>query len=246
VKPGALQPVQLVLSCEHASNRLPARYAHLGLRPRVLASHIAWDPGAASVARFCARRLGCPYHEGRYSRLLIDLNRSLHHPKLIPARSFGVTVPGNSSLTRTEREDRIAQFYRPYRETLLDDIRTIIGSHGLCLHVSLHSFTPRLGRIVRRADIGLLYDPARDLEREIALALAAELRHDGLHTRRNYPYRGTSDGVTAFCRKLFPPSRYLGIELELNQQLLPPATRRRPPSDAVATAVQQLFGMAGR
>ena len=40
-----------VLTCDHASNRFPRRLGSLGLGPAEIASHIAWDPGAAWVAR---------------------------------------------------------------------------------------------------------------------------------------------------------------------------------------------------
>ena len=38
--------------------------------------------------------------------------------------------------------------------------------------------------------------------------------------RRNYPYRGTSDGQVVELRRRFRDGRYLGIELELNQARL--------------------------
>ena len=38
--------------------------------------------------------------------------------------------------------------------------------------------------------------------------------------RRNYPYIGKSDGVTQVMRRRYPPERYVGIELEVNQQFV--------------------------
>ena len=75
--------------------------------------------------------------------------------------------------------------------------------------------------VVRTADIGLLYDPARWREkafcsvwRDSLLNLAPAMR-----IRRNYPYQGRSDGLATSLRRKFP-RRYLGIELEVNQALL--------------------------
>jgi predicted N-formylglutamate amidohydrolase len=212
----------LIITCEHATNRLPARYRNLGLRPEAMASHIAWDRGARQVARYCARQFGCPYHEGKYSRLLIDLNRSPHHPKLIPPIAFGQCVPGNAGLSREEKRDRFDRYYRPYREAVIRDIERILAVKGTCMHISAHSFTPRLGKNPRRADIGILYDPARKLELEFAERLVTALREYGFDVRRNYPYRGTADGLTKFCRRLFAGRPYLGIELEINQRVLYP------------------------
>ncbi len=53
---------QLLVTCEHASNRVPAGYGGLGLGKQALARHIAWDLGAASVARAIAAGIGCPLH----------------------------------------------------------------------------------------------------------------------------------------------------------------------------------------
>ena len=35
---------------------------------------------------------------------------------------------------------------------------------------------------------------------------------------RNRPYRGTADGLTTALRSRYLPSRYFGIELEVNQR----------------------------
>jgi predicted N-formylglutamate amidohydrolase len=88
------------------------------------------------------------------------------------------------------------------------------------VHVSSHSFTPKLDGELRRADIGLLYDPSRPGEAALCAAWRAALRAaaPGLVVRRNYPYRGTSDALVTDLRRRFSPSRYLGIEIEVNQK----------------------------
>lgn len=227
---GRASPVLLgcapVVTCEHASNRLPVRYRALGLNREALASHIAWDPGARQVARHIAHRFDCPYHEGRHSRLLIDLNRSPHHPKLVPRVAFGVPVPGNRMLSSEERQERLERYYRPYREAVMRDIERISSQGRLCCHLSVHSFTTCLNGCERRAEIGILYDPARAAEAELASRLTFALRSRGLHVRRNYPYRGTSDGLTTFFRRSFSERAYVGLELEINQRLLLPRVDR--------------------
>ena len=88
------------------------------------------------------------------------------------------------------------------------------------IHVASHSFTPELNGHVRTADIGLLYDPARPGEVAFSSAWLAALAHrdPGLRLRRNYPYLGTSDGLTMALRRRHPPDRYIGVELEVNQR----------------------------
>jgi predicted N-formylglutamate amidohydrolase len=87
------------------------------------------------------------------------------------------------------------------------------------VHVAVHSFAPVLAGEVRRADIGLLYDPRRPLEAGVARTWkAALLASDPRRVvRSNYPYRGTSDGLTKAMRRNLG-ARYAGLELEINQR----------------------------
>jgi hypothetical protein len=38
--------------------------------------------------------------------------------------------------------------------------------------------------------------------------------------RLNYPYAGAADGLTTWLRRRHPQSRYLGVELEINQAIV--------------------------
>lgn len=210
----AEQPA-LVVSCEHAARRVPARYrASFAAHGPLLASHRGYDAGSLELARRLAARLNVPLYAGRWTRLLVDLNRSPGHPALFSELT--------RTLPRAERERIVGAYYRPYRAALAAALEAVIRRRRRVLHVSVHSFTPVLDGVTRRADIGLLYDPGRPAERLLAAAWcrALQARH-GLHVRRNYPYRGTADGVTTWLRRHFPDPAYAGIELELNQRLLP-------------------------
>jgi predicted N-formylglutamate amidohydrolase len=118
------------------------------------------------------------------------------------------------------RERLIEQYYRPYRHQVERHVSGYVTRGLRIIHVSSHSFTPRLAGVLRKADVGLLYDPARPLEARLCRhwQLLLRQRMPSLSVRRNYPYRGTSDGLTSFLRKRYPAERYLGIELELNQR----------------------------
>jgi predicted N-formylglutamate amidohydrolase len=236
----AIHPGQFVISAEHASNRIPAAYKNLGLTRRQLDAHIAWDPGAKLIARACAKALTCACHEGRFSRLFVDLNRSLHHPKLMARRSFSVTVPGNRSLSPEEKDRRVRRYYTPFREAVLADVRRVVERHGRCIHFSMHSFAPRAGDVVRKADIGLLYDPQSPLERLLADQLLDRLTRDGFHVRRNYPYRGVSDGHVTHLRGVFPKHAYAGLEIEVNQHILESNRTTRSIARQLAKVLQSL------
>ncbi len=128
-------------------------------------------------------------------------------------------MPGNAKLTPGERRARVRRYYEPYRAAVRHDIERA-ARNGTCLHLSFHTFTPRLAGVERRADVGVLYDPARRIERGVASRLIVAFRQAGFHTRSNYPYRGTGDGLTTYGRRTYPAASYLGIELEFNQRLL--------------------------
>jgi predicted N-formylglutamate amidohydrolase len=98
----------IVVTCEHASHALPSQFASLGVSEPVLACHVAWDPGAALIARALSARLAAPCELGEYSRLLVDLNRSADNPSVVPAVAFGVPVPDNQNLSAAEIGHRIA------------------------------------------------------------------------------------------------------------------------------------------
>src|SRR4029079_2082622 len=84
------------------------------------------------------------------------------------------------------------------------------------------SFTPVMNGEVRSADIGLLYDSRRKREGELCARWLAALRRadPGLRVRCNYPYLGKADGLATALRKRYPQSRYIGVELEINQALV--------------------------
>ena len=222
----------VVVSCEHASNRVPARYAGLfGSDAGVLEGHRGYDPGAFDVARFLARNLGAPIFSGGVSRLLVDLNRSLGHPAL-----FSEYV---RDLDPAEKAKILASRYYPYRRQVEEALRREIAESRRVLHLAIHSFAPEMDGKVRRADIGLLYDPGRAIERDVCARILDRLRRadPALALRRNYPYRGTSDGFTTHLRRVFGAGRYAGVEIELNQARLAGNQERRRIAAILAGAV---------
>jgi predicted N-formylglutamate amidohydrolase len=202
-----------LITCEHGGNRIPARYRSLftGFEDR-LRSHRGYDPGALARARDLASALSAPLHYSTTSRLLIELNRTIGHPKLYSDATRGAPAE--------VRKEILERHYLPYRNAAEADIASAIAHGGRVIHVSSHSFTPELDGEVRNADVGLLYDPARAAEAELCRRWQARIETlaPELKVRRNYPYTGKSDGFTAWLRRRFPADAYVGIELEINQK----------------------------
>jgi len=206
----AVRRFELLITCEHGGNRVPRRYRRVFARAgRALASHEGYDPGALQMARDFARRLRAPLYYSTTTRLLVELNASLWHP-----RSFSRY---SRRLSTRLKNDAVERYYLPYRAAVREHVARALRRGRRVVHVSCHTFTPRLRGEVRRADVGLLFDPAHGSEATYCSTWAAALKAAGLHVRRNYPYRGRDDGLTTDLRARFG-GRYCGIELEVNQR----------------------------
>jgi len=220
--PARKDSVALVVTCEHASNRVPTPYHTLFRRKgSVLASHRGWDPGAIDIAHAVARDAHTGVIAAPVSRLLVEVNRSPDHAQLFSEFTSGLDEAAQRRLVRL--------FYEPHRNAVRTAIRKALKTHERVIHLGVHTFVPVLKGVRRRADVGLLYDPSRLLETMACDLLREHLMHlaPGLRVRRNYPYRGWSDGLTTTLRTEFPPSRYLGIELEVNQRAAAGSPRQR-------------------
>jgi len=214
----------LLLSCEHATCRVPAAYRDLFVgKQAVLQSHRGWDPGTLILGRFLQRRLTAPLFVTEVSRLLIEANRSLHHPHLFSEFT--------QHLDHEQKQRLIQRFYQPYRDQIYAAILAHRNAKRHVLHVSLHSFTDTWQGRPRTADIGLLYHPGRKEERQLCQTWQRQLAEQlpELRIRRNYPYLGKADGLTTWLRRNFLGKEYLGIELEISQRLIssnPPQWRK--------------------
>jgi predicted N-formylglutamate amidohydrolase len=203
----------VLITCEHGGNRIPAYYRPLFRgQKRLLNSHRGYDAGALQMAKELAVALEAPLVASTVSRLLVDLNRSIGHPRfhLDVVRGAGSQV----------REEIIERYYRLYRTKAEHHVHHAVAHGRRVVHVSSHSFTPELNSKVRTADIGLLYDPSRPGEVALCARWQASLQAlaPQLNVRRNYPYAGKGDGLTRDLRRRYSPRAYVGIELEINQK----------------------------
>lgn len=235
--------LRVVITCEHGGNLIPRDLAWLFEgRRALLNSHRGWDPGALELAGRLAVRMRAPLRFALVSRLVVDLNRSTTSPELLAGPT--------ARLAPASRRSMMARYYFPYRREI-ERLVTARRSNERVLHLSVHTFTPVLRGERRAVDIGLLFDPERELERTVVDAIRSNLRKSlpRLRIRLNAPYRGTDDGLTTHLRTLNAANRYAGIELEVNQRLV----RARTPTggarwnqlqiviaEAVASAVESL------
>ena len=155
-----------LITCEHGGKRIPPRYRHLftGFEA-LLQTHRGYDAGALALARRSGQGVSRALFVSTTSRLLIDLNRSIGHPRLYSEATRGAPARVRSEI--------LENYYLPHRNRVEADIAAAIARGSRVIHVASHSFTAVLDGVVRNADIGLLYDPARSGEVELCARLAA-------------------------------------------------------------------------
>jgi predicted N-formylglutamate amidohydrolase len=213
--------IALVVSCEHAGNRVPASCRKLFRgKNKELESHRGWDPGALELARTIAKETGAPLVASTVSRLVVEPNRSIGHAQLFSEFTRG--------LSREEKTALLKSHYHPHRGAVEAVVRSALRTHARVVHVGVHTFTPVLNGKKRTTDVGLLFDPARKAEADFCEVWLHALHWEAplLRVKKNYPYKGSSDGLTTALRGKFAASRYLGVEIEVNQALaLGPARR---------------------
>jgi predicted N-formylglutamate amidohydrolase len=176
-----------LIVCDHASRELPAALAGLGLPQDALERHIAWDIGAADLARSLALRLDAPAVLAGFSRLVIDCNRRLDDATLIVTESDGQKIPGNIRLVAAERAERIRSCHAPYHDAVDRRLARFAEAGVVPALISIHSFTPVMGGTERPWHIGVLWD--RDA-RMAAPMLAALRAVPDLCVGDNLPYSG--------------------------------------------------------
>ena len=208
----------MVLTCEHATPRLPWPGRLDREERRVLDSHWGWDIGAWLLTRDLARRLHTSAVGGRWSRLFIDLNRRVDDPTLIRMRAGGMELSWNKGIDAAETERRVIEHHAPYHSEIdrLIIRRLVRGIRPLLFAV--HTFTPVFDGRRRGFDIGILYEHQRGL----AHFLGRSLQERGFTVRYNQPYSGMA-GMMYSVDRHGKHHRLACLEIEVNHDLF-----RRP------------------
>ncbi|MGZ3711314.1 MAG: N-formylglutamate amidohydrolase [Bdellovibrionota bacterium] len=204
--------IALLITCEHSTYFIPPEFKRLFRgEEKLLRSHRGWDEGARGIAEHLGLAFKAPLILGKHSRLLADLNRT--------ADNNGVFSEWTRNLSENEKTSILRHHHLPHWEKVRSAVQKLSERGRYVLHIGVHSFVPVLHGHERSTDIGLLYDPARKLEDKLCRSLQKTLRRDtDLAIHRNLPYRGTGNGLVMALRKEFAASKYVGVELEVNQR----------------------------
>ena len=203
----------VLLVCEHASNRFPSAFGDLGLDAEAKQSHAAWDPGALAVAKHMSEVLDAKLVASTVSRLVYDCNRPPEAAGAMPAKSEKFIIPGNADLTDEAKKQRVDQVYRPFLSLLYGTITDAVNEPVLA---TIHSFTPVYNDQPRAVEIGILHDSDTRLA-DAMLALAPQFT--GLNVQRNDPY-GPEDGVTHTLKLHGLENGLMNVMIEVRNDLI--------------------------
>lgn len=226
---------KFIFTCEHGGNLIPDEFSKLfKSHSSLLNSHRGYDIGILDIFKTFTKHFNSPGYYNEISRLLIELNRSPHHKNLF----YEIT----KQLDVETKQTIINKYYLPYRTKVEQLVQNFIKSGHNVIHISFHSFTPKLNGILRKADIGLLYDPKSKKEQGFCKRWKEQMLNiaPNLNIRFNYPYLGIADGFTTFLRKKYGKINYVGIELEINQILLNSTNNKRYVSELLVNSFEQI------
>lgn len=204
------------LTCDHAGRRIPRALGDLGLAQSEIMRHIGWDIGAAGVMRELSARLDAFAIGQIYSRLVIDCNRPLDSPTLIPERSERTDIAGNRALTPAQRSQRVREIFAPYHARTVAELDARRARGQLTIFVTMHSFTPTYLDVARPWHVGMLYHRGTQL----AHALLEIIRAEGewcVGDNQPYSVNDTSD----YAIPIYGEQRGLPhVEIEVRQDLI--------------------------
>lgn len=219
-----------VLTCEHASERLPEPYRWSVGERSLLGTHWAIDLGAAAITHALAARLPAPAVLARFSRLLLDPNRAPGVETMFRTRCDDVVLALNVGLTADEAAARIDRFHVPFHDAV--DAMVEATPHADVL--SIHSFTPVYeGGAPRRMELGVLFDRDEALAADVAAVLADH----GFVVALNEPYSGKGGLMYSADRHALRHGRR-AVEIEVRQDLATAPDRRDAVVEALAAAME--------
>ena len=231
---GAERPGRWLVTCDHAANTVPEEVVPggtLGIAPDDMARHIAYDVGAAGVARHLGELLDSPTIRSNFSRLVIDPNRDVDDPTLVMKIYDGTIIPANRHADAAEVERRLDLCYRPYH----DAYAALAARPGIAV-CAVHSFTPQFkGRSWRPWQVAVLWAG----DERIARPLIRRLRQQDLTVGDNEPYSGHLSG-DSIDRHALRHGR-LNVLVEVRNDLIRDEAGQREWAERLAPVLEASF-----
>ncbi|CAM3498948.1 MULTISPECIES: N-formylglutamate amidohydrolase [Yersinia] len=226
-----------IFLADHAGQTIPSRLGDLGLPPGEIDRHIGWDIGSLPVAQRLSELLDATLIHQRYSRLVIDCNRTPGIASSIPEISEQTTIPGNQSVTPAQAEARRTEIFQPYHDLIRQTLDRRAAQGQPSVIISMHSFTPTFKGVARPWQIGTLFNR----NPEWALLLVELLRAEGdLQVGVNEPYAMTD--ATDYTLPFHAERRYLPyVGIEIRQDLITQSFGQQQWAEKLSRILTQLW-----
>jgi len=204
-----------IITCEHATNVLPEGYSWDENDQRHFANeHWGLDIGAYDMANALAAELKCVFVHSLYSRLLIDVNRTMVSDTLFRKTGDGKEVSLNKGMTLEEEQKRILHYFISYYEALREASTKVQPKQIL----SVHSFTPNYQGSIRPMEMGVV---CAHESSDLADKMNEFYLKKGYNSEINEPYSGLVLMGTVKCLVVANESmKKKGVTFEFRNDLL--------------------------
>jgi predicted N-formylglutamate amidohydrolase len=220
----------VIITCEHASNRMPSPWAWPEEDRWITDMHWAWDIGARDLTLALAEAMRAPAVLPRFSRLLVDPNRALHSDTLFRDVADGRTVHLNRQVAEEDAERRISGYYNQYHGAIEEQG----ASRPPGFLLSIHSYTPVYEGTLREVEIGVLHCGDQALAERWREVLA----ETGRDVRIDEPYAGAG-GFMYSAERHSTAFGCATIELEFRHDILSDPAQLPGLVDVIRSALQR-------
>lgn len=224
-----------LLIAEHTSSEFPktkefanVNYAYLKGIPDY------YDIGAEKIIVFLARKFQHTAIHAKYSRLLIDLNRSLEHEQLIRyvEDDKKKIIHFNQDLSEEQKLERIELYWKPFHNMLKKIIRNKLQNFETVFAFPIHSCFPEFAGKKRDFEIDLLFNKDEGLAKAIGKALKSK----GYDVKYNHPpFSGIKN---VFTMNQFNEERLRWVFFEINNKILQTPEHIYKVSEDIGLAIQ--------
>lgn len=203
----------IMISSEHSSPKIPKDLNNLGINDQdfdKISHH--YDKGTENISRKISKELDARCLLAKFSRLVIDLNRTLDHPELIIKRSFNFNIKNNHNLRSKEINDRITKYYMPYHQKLRSTLKDLRSMHKNTYYINIHSFSNWVKGKDRDIDFCIVHSKK---DKVINYKLIKRLNSLGFKAISNSPFSGKNSSIF----KQYQQDKYTrSITIEINDK----------------------------
>ncbi len=162
-----LPKTPIIVICDHAGEAFPEKLNYLGISKEDRKRHITYDIGTRWIGEYIGEKLSAITLVANYSRLVVDVNRSIDRKDCMPEVSFGTYIPKNQNLTKEERQARIDEIYMPYQQAIQTTVDSFLSNEVKPILISIHSFAPVIDGEKRPWEMGILWSDEHSISKDV-------------------------------------------------------------------------------